>query len=167
MSDGDQWLDAQPLLRRVCDGMAPGELLHGPSFSLLESTTAIEIGDPKMDIGLHREQETRSIEELIATGGAPVALPPPLLLATMDRLLCLETAWHTGSMLPQTVFTSLYMLQPDRWAWKGCAGIPCSRRCKRMRSPAPSLPLTCQQRWRPPCCLPAAGATMAGAHPPA
>jgi hypothetical protein len=109
-----EWLDAQPLLERVCGGMAAGELLHGPSFSLFESTTAIEIGDPKMDIGLHRAQETRSAEELIAGGAAPVVLPPPQLLAVMDQLLCLEATWHTGSMMPQTVFASLYMLQPDR-----------------------------------------------------
>lgn len=49
-----EWLDAQPYLERVCAGMAVGELLHGPSFSLFESTTAIEIGDPKMDMGMHR-----------------------------------------------------------------------------------------------------------------
>jgi hypothetical protein len=114
-----QWLDAQPLLRRVCAGMAVGELLHGPSFSLFDSTTAIEIGDPKMDIGLHRSEETGTAEELIAAGGAPVALPPRVLLALMDRLLRLEATWHAGSMLPMTVFTSLHMLQPDR-----CALLP-------------------------------------------
>lgn len=111
-------------------------------------------------------EETGSAEELIAAGGAPVDLPPPILLAVLDRLLCLEVrlgtkmsvdgrlrsasssdaaevdvnvreykacltalpgaavaasptlaqaTWHCGSMLPQTVFTSLYMLQPERW----------------------------------------------------
>jgi hypothetical protein len=114
MAAEEQWLDAQPLLAAVCDGMAVGELLHGPAFSLFESTTAIEIGDPKMDIGLNREQQPQSADELIAAGGAPVELPPPLLLALMDRLLCLEATWHAGSMLPQTVFCSLHMLQTDR-----------------------------------------------------
>ena len=118
MQEGE-WLDAQPFLRRVCADLRVGELLHGPSFSLFDSTVAIEIGDVKMDIGLHRggEEELGSAEELIAGGAAPVQLPPPLLLAALDRLLCLEAAWHTGSMLPQTVFTSLYMLHPDRCGW--------------------------------------------------
>lgn len=111
----ENWADGGPFLAAVCAGMGVSELLHSPSFSLFESTTAIEIGDPKMDIGLHRSQETGSVEELICGGGAPLALPPPLLLALLDRLLCLEATWHTGSMLPQTVFASLYMLQPDRW----------------------------------------------------
>lgn len=43
-----QFLDVQPFLERVCDQLAVGELLHGESFSLFESMTAIEIGDPKM-----------------------------------------------------------------------------------------------------------------------
>ena len=48
---GPVWLDAQPFLARVCEGMAMGELLHGEGFSLLEAMTAIEIGDAKRDIG--------------------------------------------------------------------------------------------------------------------
>lgn len=35
-------------------------------------------------------EEVGSAEELIAAGGAPVELPPPVLLAVLDRLLCLE-----------------------------------------------------------------------------
>lgn len=107
-------MDAQPFLAAVCAGMSVGELLHGETFSLFDSTTAIEIGDAKMDAGFNRNEEVGTVEELIAGGAAPVSLPPRLLLAVMDRLLVLEATWHAGSMLPQTVFTSLYMLQPDR-----------------------------------------------------
>lgn len=56
MAGESQWLDAQPYLGHVCAGMGVGELLHGPSFSLFDSTTAIEIGDPKMDMGMHRRR---------------------------------------------------------------------------------------------------------------
>ena len=77
MQDGE-WLDAQPLLQRVCAELRVGELLHGPSFSLFDSTVAIEIGDVKMDIGLHRAgEELGSAEELIAGGAAPAQLPRP------------------------------------------------------------------------------------------
>ena len=145
MQEGE-WLDAQPFLRRVCADLRVGELLHGPSFSLFDSTVAIEIGDVKMDIGLHREdEEAGSAEELIAEGAAPVQLSPPLLLAVLDKLLCLEAAWHTGSMLPQTVFTSLYMLHPDRCVG-GAGGMHAQQKC---RQPAvlPCLPLfTCLRR---------------------
>ena len=56
MAGEAQWLDAQPYLGHLCAGMGVGELLHGPSFSLFDSTTAIEIGDPKMDMGMHRRR---------------------------------------------------------------------------------------------------------------
>ena len=36
------------------------------------------------------------------------------MLAVMDRLMALEAAWHAGHFLPQSVYTCLYMLLPDR-----------------------------------------------------
>jgi hypothetical protein len=41
-------------------------------------------------------------------------LPPQRLLAVLDHLLCLEAAWHSGGALARTVYSSLYMMQPDR-----------------------------------------------------
>ena len=38
------------------------------------------------------------------------------MLAVMDRLAALEAAWHAGHFLPQSVYTCLYMLLPDRYA---------------------------------------------------
>ncbi|KAL4459016.1 hypothetical protein ABPG75_013881 [Micractinium tetrahymenae] len=125
-----EWVDAQPFLAAVCAGMGVGELLHGETFSLFDSTTAIEIGDAKMDVGLNRNEEIGTAEELIAGGAAPASLPPRPLLAVMDRLLVLEATWHAGSMLPQTVFTSLYMLQPDRLS----ANAPLHAFCLALRS---------------------------------
>jgi hypothetical protein len=39
-------------------------------------------------------------------------------LAVADRLFAAEATWHQGHSLAQTVFTCLYMLQPDK------CGIP-------------------------------------------
>eukprot|EP00887_Chlorella_sp_A99_P006695 scaffold3.g6695.t1 len=123
-----RWLDAQPFLARVCAGMAVGELLHGPHFSLYEAMTAIEIGDAKMDIGLAREPGCGSVEELVAAGGAPLDLDGRQLLALFDQLLVLEATWHCHAMLPQTLFASLYMLdverlQPNLVLHAFCAGV--------------------------------------------
>ncbi len=86
-------------------------LFHGhPALA----QSAIEIGDPKMDLGARRHQDVGTPEELIAAGHAPIDLSAPQLLNLMDQLMVLEAAWHDGGMLPQTVFTSLYMLQTDR-----------------------------------------------------
>ena len=38
------WLDAAPLLLRVQEALAPGQMVHDDSFSLFESMSAIEIG---------------------------------------------------------------------------------------------------------------------------
>lgn len=65
-----------------------------------------------MDAGADRE--VRSVEQLVAAGGAPTSLDGSRVIAVMDRLLCLEAAWHLGHFLPQSVYTCLYMLLPDR-----------------------------------------------------
>ena len=44
-SAGPTHMDAASLLRRACDAMQPGELLHDDSFSLFESISAVEIGE--------------------------------------------------------------------------------------------------------------------------
>ena len=38
------WLDVAPLLQRAAAAMEPGRLLHGETFSLFESVSAVEIG---------------------------------------------------------------------------------------------------------------------------
>lgn len=107
------YLDVQPFLQQVCDGMAVGELLCGDHFSLQDAMIAIEIGDPKMDVGLRRG-DPRSADELIAAGLAPVDLSLEAQLAVVDRLMSMEATWHSGVMLSQTVFTSLYLLDTAR-----------------------------------------------------
>jgi N-alpha-acetyltransferase 35, NatC auxiliary subunit len=106
-------LDVQPFLQSVCDGMQVDELLCQDNFNLHDAMIAIEIGDPKMDVGLRRG-DTRSLEELIAAGLAPVDISLELQLAVIDRLMCMESTWHNGVVLSQTVFTSLYLLDTER-----------------------------------------------------
>jgi hypothetical protein len=36
------------------------------------------------------------------------------LLGVMDQLLRLEATWHNGGSLATTVYSSLYMMQPER-----------------------------------------------------
>lgn len=117
MAAKKEWVDVAPFLERVCDGMYPGEMLHGEHFSLHNAMLAIEIGDEKMDLGCRGrgEADPRSVEQLIEDGHAPVVFEnPATLIALLDRLLEMEAMWHNGSMLPQTVYTSLYMLTLQR-----------------------------------------------------
>lgn len=107
------YIDVQPLLKDVCEGLAVGELLAAETFNLHEAMNAIEIGDAKMDVGM-RQGEVRPAAELINDGQAPINLAPADLLALLDRLMAMEVTWYTGALLPQTVFTSLYILDTNR-----------------------------------------------------
>ncbi|KAG0634665.1 Mak10 subunit, NatC N-terminal acetyltransferase-domain-containing protein [Tuber brumale] len=78
-----------------------GQLVKDPYFTLLQAVGALEIMDPKMDSGMLRAEY-----ELFD------ALQPRLpeeVVGIMDQLLCHEMAWHRGSALSQTLFTSLYI----------------------------------------------------------
>lgn len=41
-------------------------------------------------------------------------LTPEQLVGIMDHLLGLEATWHNGGALPCTLYSSIYMMQPDR-----------------------------------------------------
>lgn len=76
-------------------------------------------GDPRMDAGADRD--CRTAAELVAGGAAPQALSDAQIIGVMDRLAACEAAWHAGHFLPQSVYTCLYMLLPDRCHCSGPA----------------------------------------------
>lgn len=108
------FIDVQPFLHAVCGDMALDELVHGDHFSLHDAMMAIEIGDPRMDVGMRRGEKIRTLAQRIAANEAPNELPPGQLLAVIDRLMAMEVTWMLGAMLPQTVFTSIYVLDTTR-----------------------------------------------------
>ncbi|KAI9823326.1 MAG: hypothetical protein M1832_002550 [Thelocarpon impressellum] len=86
-----------------------GQLVKDDFFTLFESVAALEIMDPKMDSGYLAPGETFQDEYDV--------LRPPSeeeVLGIMDQLLCHEMAWHRGSPLSQSLFTSLYL---DKLLW--------------------------------------------------
>ena len=107
------WLDAQPFLTRVAEQMAPGEMVHAPSFSLFEAMSAIEIGDPRMDASL-TALSSPTASDLVESGQAPTRLDDSALLSVLDKHMIMEMTWQQGHSLAQTVFTCIYMLQPNR-----------------------------------------------------
>lgn len=107
------WLDAQPFLAAVADQMAPGEMLHAPSFSLFEAMSAIEIGDPRMDASL-AALTSPTAKDLVESGLVPTQLDNTTLLSVLDKQMMMEMTWQQGHSLAQTVFTCVYMLRPDR-----------------------------------------------------
>ena len=107
-------VDVEPFLQRVCENMALEEMVHDQQFSLFDAMNAIEIGDPKMDIGLLYERPATSVSELARAGTAPIDVNEKTIVAIGDRLVQMEATWLSGSILGMTVFTCLYILDPGR-----------------------------------------------------
>jgi hypothetical protein len=112
--------DVEAVLERIRLDLDVGELFASPAFDLTNAMTAMEIGDPKMDPGMHRYDQ-KTLSERIAGGEAPVHFDNTVdVLAIMDRLLQLEIGWHDHYMLSQTVYTCLYMMDMERWVVDVC-----------------------------------------------
>jgi N-alpha-acetyltransferase 35, NatC auxiliary subunit len=90
-----------------------GQLLSCPTFELQSSITAREIGDPRMDPGVHRYDQ-RTLSERIGAGEAPLDMEENTMLAVFDRLVQLEIGWQDRYMLSQTVYTCLYIMDLER-----------------------------------------------------
>ncbi|KAI5852246.1 Mak10 subunit, NatC N-terminal acetyltransferase-domain-containing protein [Tricharina praecox] len=80
-----------------------GQLVKDHEFTLFQAVGALEIGDLKMDSGL--------LEPEYELFDAWKPRLPEELVGIMDRLLCNEMAWHSGSALSQTLFANLYIDQ--------------------------------------------------------
>lgn len=100
-SDGGFWEDVTSCFLDARDEMEVGEMIHRDTFNLHAAMSAIELMDPKMDIGFG---DVRNAGE--------VALPSNLndsqVINIMDELLACEMSWLDAHTLPQTVFACVY-----------------------------------------------------------
>ena len=105
------WMDAKGFIDTVCSEMQPGEMMHGPHFSMMEAMAAIEIGDPKMDQGARlatSPDASLTFAQLLDTH-APISLSAAGVLAACDAMLAAEVTWHQGATMPQSLFSALYL----------------------------------------------------------
>ncbi|KAJ9534528.1 hypothetical protein QJQ45_022115 [Haematococcus lacustris] len=122
------WVDVGPLLAAGCTEMGVNDMLHIPHFSLFEAMSAVEIGNVKMDSGATRGM---SIDAHLDSGQAPVDLTPEQACAIMDHLMLLEaTHYFSGNAAAASVYSSLYMMRPDRQAWLTTACPSLAAYCK-------------------------------------
>ncbi|KAK7292038.1 hypothetical protein RIF29_07668 [Crotalaria pallida] len=116
--DNSVWADVSPLLHAASQDLQEGELIHGDNFNLFAAMSAVEIMDPKMDSGIVCTYY--SLDEAIENGAAPVPISADkttdvqCTIDIMDHLLACEATWHKGHSLAQTVYSCLYLLQPER-----------------------------------------------------
>eukprot|EP01083_Nonionella_stella_P313439 1125263_1 len=106
--ESGEWIDVTQTVRECVNSLEVGEMIHGEHFSLYDAMSALELMEPKMDVGLDTSQ-LLTIEEALETGLVPTEeLSLEELAATMDYLTCCEVAFYEGGTLGNTIFTCLY-----------------------------------------------------------
>eukprot|EP00884_Botryococcus_braunii_P020279 jgi/Botrbrau1/6935/Bobra.0215s0014.1 len=107
------WLDATRFLEQIRFTIPPGQLFCTPHFSLFEAMSAVEVGDPKLDVCATAPQAPAEDKNDGPDPSIPRNLTPNETIALMDHLLCMEAMWHRGEALLQTTLTCLPILQPE------------------------------------------------------
>ncbi|XP_029294720.1 N-alpha-acetyltransferase 35, NatC auxiliary subunit isoform X1 [Cottoperca gobio] len=117
MKNNANWVDITHEFKGACKELYLGELLHDKLFGLFEAMSAIEMMDPKMDAGMIGNQVNRKVlnfEQAIKEGAIKVKdLSLPELIGIIDTSFCCLITWLEGHSLAQTVFTCLYVHNPD------------------------------------------------------
>eukprot|EP00775_Hariotina_reticulata_P003404 gene3404-3677_t len=116
-----EWVPVADLLDRASQELDVGQMLHTSVFSLFEAMSAVEIGNQKMDPGARPKGDLTPLEQR----PLQLELSQEQLLGVMDQLLCLEATWHNGGSLATTVYSSLYMMQPQRVVTNGLLSVFC------------------------------------------
>jgi len=112
-SDSPRWVPIDALLATAAGDLRSGELVHVAGFSLFHSMNALQIMDPKMDVGVNAAS-LRTARELVSLGRAPLDLSDEDATYVFDALLACEATWHRGQALATTVHTCLYVHDRER-----------------------------------------------------
>uniref|UniRef100_A0A672IU98 N-alpha-acetyltransferase 35, NatC auxiliary subunit n=1 Tax=Salarias fasciatus TaxID=181472 RepID=A0A672IU98_SALFA len=106
MKNNANWVDITHEFKGSCKG-------EGSVCAM----SAIEMMDPKMDAGMIGNQVNRKVlnfEQAIKVGAIKVKdLSLPELIGIIDTCFCCLITWLEGHSLAQTVFTCLYVHNPD------------------------------------------------------
>lgn len=100
------WENVSGLLETAASEMVVGEMIHGPGFSLHDAMSAIELMEPKMDVGCGEFKNSMDVT-------LPESLSHAQVVAIMDELLACLATWLNAHTLPQTVFSCVYVQRLD------------------------------------------------------
>ncbi|KXS21632.1 hypothetical protein M427DRAFT_51050, partial [Gonapodya prolifera JEL478] len=107
--ESETFEDETAFLRQAAQELEIGQLVHSPFFTLGEAMAAVEIMDPKMDIGM------RSIDSTPAPAPAPssLSLLPLELVRAMDVLVAREMTYLSGHHPHHTLIPSILLHRPS------------------------------------------------------
>lgn len=101
-----EWDNVTDVLATAALEMGSGEMIHPDSFSLYSAMSAIELMQPKMDVGCGAVRNVRDVE-------LPDTLSDASVIRIMDELLACQATWMKAHTLPQTVFSCAYTQRID------------------------------------------------------
>uniref|UniRef100_A0A8C9SWA3 N-alpha-acetyltransferase 35, NatC auxiliary subunit n=1 Tax=Scleropages formosus TaxID=113540 RepID=A0A8C9SWA3_SCLFO len=117
MKNNANWVDVTQEFKEACKGTDSFLMARFDCFGLFEAMSAIEMMDPKMDAGMIGNQVNRKVlnfEQAVKDGAIRVRdLSLPELIGIIDTCFCCLITWLEGHSLAQTVFTCLYVHNPD------------------------------------------------------
>uniref|UniRef100_A0A1I8EQ74 Protein MAK10 homolog n=1 Tax=Wuchereria bancrofti TaxID=6293 RepID=A0A1I8EQ74_WUCBA len=97
-----------------CKKLNNGELVMADDFQLSEAMSAIELMDPKMDIGMKPFDPSTAFESLIASGRLNITnMDEREMIATMDAMLASLISWLEGNSIAQTLLTCVFLNHMD------------------------------------------------------
>ncbi|EPX71357.1 NatC N-acetyltransferase complex subunit Mak10 [Schizosaccharomyces octosporus yFS286] len=98
--DRDGYEDCTSAYFNAVHSLKEEELICHPSFTLLDSISAFEIMDPKMDSGINYSETNVDIAK---------ALNPVEILTIMDGIFTAESDWHYGIPMSESIFCSKHV----------------------------------------------------------
>jgi N-alpha-acetyltransferase 35, NatC auxiliary subunit len=101
-STSDGWEDCTELLTMTMTEMRVGEMIHPGNFSMYAAMSAIELMEPKMDVGCGPARNVHNTP-------LPVTLSDVEVVRICDELLACLATWMHAHTLPQTVFSCAYV----------------------------------------------------------
>lgn len=112
-----EWKDITKDFFHSCSELALGELFHDCSFGLFDAMSAIEMMDPKMDVGMGFTSSKNAIPHTFETAVEAgilklVDLESSELIGLFDALYSCVVSWLEGLSLDQILFTCLYLHNP-------------------------------------------------------
>ncbi|XP_017479864.1 PREDICTED: N-alpha-acetyltransferase, 35 NatC auxiliary subunit homolog [Rhagoletis zephyria] len=111
------WVDITKPFFEACSELNLGELAQDMLFGLFEAMSAIEMMDPKMDVGMgYNKQDAppHTFESAVAAGVLKLDnLTNEEIIGTFDALFACLVSWLEGNSMDQVLFTCLYLHQPS------------------------------------------------------
>ncbi|XP_055838037.1 N-alpha-acetyltransferase 35, NatC auxiliary subunit homolog [Episyrphus balteatus] len=111
-----EWTDITKDFFDACSELALGELAQDDVFGLFEAMSAIEMMDPKMDVGMgynKNDAPPHTFETAVAAGILKLEdLENAELIGIFDALFSCIVSWLEGNSMDQVLFTCLYLHSP-------------------------------------------------------